>query len=109
MLLIDVDSRLPNLALMKLSRYFKNQGKTVVLKRVIALLPAAEVYAVPFYLETLVDLDRFRCTCYKAANWHEIGRTVGYSRHGGEKRRKEPARSVYVYPVRKDFRKFLCS
>ncbi|MEK7684895.1 MAG: hypothetical protein AAB466_05700 [Verrucomicrobiota bacterium] len=32
-LLIDVDSQLPNLALMKLSRHFKNQGRRVVLVR----------------------------------------------------------------------------
>jgi len=32
-LLIDVDSRLPNLALMKLSRHFKEQGRRVVLAR----------------------------------------------------------------------------
>jgi len=45
-LLIDVDSRLPNLALMKLSRHFKNQGRKVTLARGTALLrSAAEVYA----------------------------------------------------------------
>ena len=32
-LLLDVDSRLPNLALMKLSRYFKEQGRRVILSR----------------------------------------------------------------------------
>jgi hypothetical protein len=32
-LLIDVDGRLPNLALMKLSRYYKEKGKDVVLAR----------------------------------------------------------------------------
>jgi len=32
-LLIDVDSRLPNLALMKISRYFKEQGRKVILAR----------------------------------------------------------------------------
>jgi hypothetical protein len=32
-LLLDVDSKLPNLALMKLSRYFKDQGKNVVLAK----------------------------------------------------------------------------
>jgi hypothetical protein len=32
-LLVDVDSRLPNLALMKVSRYFKNQGRRVILAR----------------------------------------------------------------------------
>jgi len=32
-LFIDIDSHLPNLALMKLSRYFKEQGRTVILCR----------------------------------------------------------------------------
>ena len=32
-LLVDVDSRLPNLALMKLSRYYREQGRKVVLAR----------------------------------------------------------------------------
>jgi hypothetical protein len=45
-LLIDVDSRLPNLALMKLSRYFKEQGRQVTFARGAALIPSArEVYA----------------------------------------------------------------
>jgi len=45
-LLLDVDSRLPNLALMKLSRYFKEQGQRVVLARHDAFLTGVEtVYA----------------------------------------------------------------
>ena len=45
-LLLDVDSRLPNLALMKLSRYFKEQGKRVVLERHNAFRKGVEaVYA----------------------------------------------------------------
>ena len=45
-LLIDVDSRLPNLALMKLSRHFKERGRTVKLVRRQAFLSGAEaVYA----------------------------------------------------------------
>ncbi len=45
-LLIDVDSRLPNLALMKLSRYFKEQGRSVTLVRgVQKISSASEVYA----------------------------------------------------------------
>jgi hypothetical protein len=38
-LLVDVDSRLPNLALMKLSRFFKAQGRVVALRRGISFLP----------------------------------------------------------------------
>lgn len=41
-LLVDLDSRLPNLALMKLSRHFKAQGRVVELRRGTKSLPAAE-------------------------------------------------------------------
>jgi len=45
-LLFDVDSRLPNLALMKLSRYFKEQGKRVILgKKDCRLKHVEKVYA----------------------------------------------------------------
>lgn len=45
-LLIDVDSRLPNLALMKLSRYYKEKGKNVILGRNRCYLKNADkVYA----------------------------------------------------------------
>jgi len=41
-LLVDVDGRLPNLALMKLSGFFKAQGRVVALRRGTRLLPRAE-------------------------------------------------------------------
>jgi len=41
-LLVDLDSRLPNLALMKLSRHFKTQGRTVDLCRGSKSLPRSE-------------------------------------------------------------------
>ena len=45
-LLIDVDGRLPNLALMKLSRYFKEQGRKVTLARRDCRIKGADaVYA----------------------------------------------------------------
>ena len=45
-LLVDLDSRLPNLALMKLSRFCKNQGRKVLLARHEAPLAGVEcVYA----------------------------------------------------------------
>jgi len=40
-LLVDVDSTLPNLALMKLSQSFKSQGRRVVLARGVQSLPVA--------------------------------------------------------------------
>ena len=45
-LLLDIDSRLPNVALMKLGRYFKEQGRCVILARKDTLIPRVqEVYA----------------------------------------------------------------
>jgi hypothetical protein len=36
------------------------------------------LYAHPVYLlETFVDPERFRGTCYRAANWVVVGRTTG--------------------------------
>lgn len=40
-LLVDVDGRLPNLALMKLSRHYKSHGRRVVLARGVESLPKA--------------------------------------------------------------------
>lgn len=55
--------------------------------------------------ETFVDPALFRGTCYRAANWLEVGRTqgfgrvrggaIGYQAHGAPKR-------VFVYPLRPD-------
>jgi hypothetical protein len=49
-LLLDVDSRLPNLALMKLSRHFKQEGRPVVLARKETMVKGVEsVYASCIY------------------------------------------------------------
>lgn len=62
-LLVDVDSQLPNLALMKLSRHFKNQGKRVRLARAATRMPKAEevhascVFAFP---QSARRVDRLR-------------------------------------------------
>jgi hypothetical protein len=62
----------------------------------------------PVLLETFVEQDRFRGTCYKAANWIEVGKTAGYSLYGYEKRRAQPSRSVFLLPLDKRFRDILC-
>ena len=57
-LLLDVDSRLPNLALMKLSRHFKGQGRHVILARHEAFMTGVEaVYASCVFCRT-VSQDR---------------------------------------------------
>ena len=59
-------------------------------------------------LETFIQLDRFKGTCYQAANWIEVGKTEGYSLFSSYKR-FAIAKAIYVYPLRKDFRRQLCS
>ncbi|MDO8720905.1 MAG: DUF4338 domain-containing protein [Syntrophales bacterium] len=66
------------------------------------------VYQQPVYLlETFVKRDRFRGTCYKAANWICVGQTKGTSKRGHDHLVHGLIKDVYIYPLRKDFRKKL--
>jgi ribosomal protein S27AE len=64
-LLVDMDSRLPNLALMKLSRFFKDQGRKVFLARHEARLAGVEcvyasgIFSMPSTLNRLSKLQRY--------------------------------------------------
>jgi len=49
------------------------------------------------WLETFVERDRFRGTCYQAANWKCVGSTRGRSRQDREHRLKVPVKDVYLY------------
>ncbi len=57
-LLLDLDSRLPNLALMKLSRHFKDQGKRVILARREARVEGVERAYASAVFSTACTLDR---------------------------------------------------
>ncbi|PYX53956.1 MAG: hypothetical protein DMG76_23600 [Acidobacteria bacterium] len=61
----------------------------------------------PVLLETFVDPQRYRGTCYRAANWVELGMTVGRGRLDRHKRYGSTRKLVYVYPLRADFRSVL--
>ncbi len=57
----------------------------------------------PLLLETLVDGERFSGTCYRAANWIEVGETAGrgrmdraHARHGASPKK------VLLYPLVRD-------
>jgi hypothetical protein len=61
----------------------------------------------PVLLETFVERERFRGTCYRAANWIHVGETKG---RGKLDRRKEyalPVKDVFLFPLQRDFRKRL--
>ena len=66
-------------------------------------------YAVrPLLLETLVDSARFAGTCYRAANWLELGTTSGRGRMDRtHQRHGEAPKTVFVYPLIGDVRRRL--
>jgi len=60
-------------------------------------------------LETFVDRDRFRGTCYQAANWVRLGSTQGRTRNDRNHRIRVSVKDVYLYPLSKGFRRELCA
>jgi hypothetical protein len=58
------------------------------------------IYGHPIRLaETFVDAVRFRGTCYRAANWREVGHTGGYSRCGASYTANGQPKRVFVYEL----------
>lgn len=67
-----------------------------------------EIYNHHIYLlETFVQKDRFKGTCYKAANWVRVGQTKGTAKRGHDHLFHGQIKDVYLYPLRKDFKKKL--
>ena len=65
-------------------------------------------YHYPVYLlETFVEKNRFKGTCYKAANWILTGQTKGTAKKGHDHLFHGNIKDVYLYPLKKDFRKKL--
>ena len=67
-----------------------------------------EKYGHPVHLlETFVERDRFRGTCYQAANWLCVGETTGRTRNDRVNAVHAPRKAIYVYPLTRHFRKDL--
>ena len=62
----------------------------------------------PALLETFVEQDRFRGTCYRAANWVDVGETQGRGKLDRRHRNSLPVKTILIYPLRRDFRRQLC-
>lgn len=60
----------------------------------------------PVLLESFVEKNRFAGTCYKAANWKNVGRTKGRGKLGLSGKITVPIKEVWLYPLTKRF-KFL--
>ena len=61
----------------------------------------------PVLLETFVETERFRGTCYRAANWRRLGQTAGRGKLDRHRRRALPVKDIYVYPLADGFRQAL--
>jgi len=81
-----------------------------ILGRMARLLPEdwEKHYGHPvYYLETFVDPERFRGTCYRAANWIPLGRTTGRGKDDRSHKPNRPIKEVLGLPLKKDFRQLL--
>ena len=66
------------------------------------------IYGHPVYfLETFVDPQRFRGTCYRAANWIVLGQTTGRGKADQTHRPNRPIKEVWGYPLHRHFRQRL--
>jgi hypothetical protein len=61
----------------------------------------------PVLLETFVDKERFRGTCYQAANWKHLGATRGRGRQDREMTCSKSVKDVYALPLSKRWRAVL--
>ncbi len=67
-----------------------------------------KIYGHPvLYAETFVDISRYRGTCYRAANWRDVGLTRGYSKNGAGYRHHGQPKAVYLYPLHRQAREIL--
>src|SRR6516162_8825239 len=66
------------------------------------------LYGHPIYfLETFVDPERFRGTCYRAANWVVLGKTTGRGKQSNSYVPNRSIKEVLGYPLTRRFRELL--
>ena len=83
-----------------------------VLSRVVRQLPqdwSTHYHVQPLLLETLVDVSRFQGTCYRAANWIDLGLTQGRGRMDRHTQRQgHSPKRIFVYPLFRSAQQWLC-
>jgi len=60
-----------------------------------------------YFLETFVDRERFKGTCYKAANWIYLGDTTGRGKNDQTHKVNRSIKAVWGYPLSVGFREVL--
>lgn len=115
----DHDTRVKNL------RYIVNNARFLILPWVRSKNLASKILGLcakqvpldweerygyrPVLFETFVEQQRFKGTCYKAANWVRVGQTKGMGKwiKKGKPKKHLPIKDIYLYPLQKNFRKIL--
>lgn len=59
-------------------------------------------------VESFVETGRFAGCAYAAANWICVGKTAGRGRNDRTFTHRAPHKSIWLYPLRRDFRVVLC-
>ena len=54
----------------------------------------------PLLLETFVDTTKYKGTCYRAANWLQVGKTDGT--HVDKNGERKTVKEIYLYPLTKN-------
>src|SRR5450755_263306 len=66
------------------------------------------MYSHPIYFaETFIDPERFRGTCYRAANWQLMGLTTGRGKNDQTNKPNRPIKEVLGLPLTRRFREYL--
>jgi hypothetical protein len=81
-----------------------------ILSRVAATLSRdwERMYEHPIrFVETFIDPERFRGTCYRAANWVLLGRTTGRGKDDLTHRQNRSIKEVFGLPLARRFRELL--
>jgi hypothetical protein len=60
-----------------------------------------------WFTETFIDPERFRGTCYRAANWILLGRTTGRGKDDLTHRQNRSIKEVFGLPLTRRFRELL--
>ncbi len=68
-----------------------------------------QLYSHPIYfLETFIDPERFKGTCYRAANWTVLGRTTGRGHKDNTHQQNRSIKEILGYRLTKHFQRLLC-
>src|SRR2546429_5111022 len=58
------------------------------------LFPYTTLFRSIYFVETFIDPERYRGTCYRAANWKVLGGTAGRGKNAWSKKPNRPIKEV---------------